>query len=154
MTDWKGDSYNSILVIVDRLIKMVHYEPVKVTINALGLVEVIIDVVVRHHGFSDSIITNWRSFSPRSSGHCYAISSASSRDSLPPSTHRRMVRPKSKIKQWKPTFKPLLTLSRMIGHSFFPWRSLPITTPRMPVPATHFLSSIADITFGFLKKKT
>ena len=33
-TDWKGDSYDSILVIVDRLIKMVHYEPVKITIDA------------------------------------------------------------------------------------------------------------------------
>ena len=45
-TDWKGDSYNSILVIVDRLTKMVHYEPVKVTIDAPGLAEVILDVVV------------------------------------------------------------------------------------------------------------
>ena len=44
--DWKGDSYDSILVIVDRLTKMMHYEPVKVTIDALGLAEVIIDVVV------------------------------------------------------------------------------------------------------------
>ena len=57
-TDWKGDSYDSILVIVDRLTKMVHYEPVKVTINAPGLAEVIIDVVVRHHGLPDSIVTN------------------------------------------------------------------------------------------------
>ena len=56
--DWKGDSYDSILVIVDRLTKMVHYEPVKVTINAPGLAEVIIDVVVRHHGLSDSIISD------------------------------------------------------------------------------------------------
>ena len=57
-TDWKGDSYDSILVIVDRLTKMVHYEPVKVTINALGLVEVILDVVVRHHGLPDSIVSD------------------------------------------------------------------------------------------------
>ena len=54
-TDWKGDSYDSILVIVDRLTKMVHYEPVKVTINAPGLAEVIINLVVRHHGLPDSI---------------------------------------------------------------------------------------------------
>ena len=39
---------------------MVHYEPVKVTINALGLTEVIINVVVRHHGLPDSIVTNRR----------------------------------------------------------------------------------------------
>ena len=45
-SDWKGDSYDSILVIVDRLTKMVHYKPVKVTIDAPGLVKVIIDVVV------------------------------------------------------------------------------------------------------------
>ena len=56
--DWKGDSYNLILVIVDRLTKMVYYEPVKVTIDAPELVEVIIDVVIRHHGLPDSIVTD------------------------------------------------------------------------------------------------
>ena len=45
-TDWKGDSYNFILVIIHWLTKMVHYKPVKITINAPGLAEVIIDVVV------------------------------------------------------------------------------------------------------------
>ena len=55
-TDWKGESYDLILVIVDRLTKMVHYEPVKIIIDALELAEVIIDVVVRHHGLSDSIV--------------------------------------------------------------------------------------------------
>ena len=44
--DWKSNSYNSILVIVDRLTKMVHYESVKVTIDAAGLAKVILDVVV------------------------------------------------------------------------------------------------------------
>ena len=56
--DWKGDSYNSILVIVNQLIKMMYYEPVKVTIDALGLAKVILDVVVWYHGLSDSIVTN------------------------------------------------------------------------------------------------
>ena len=56
--DWKSDSYDSILVIVNRLTKMVHYKPVKVTIDAPGLAEVIIDVVVRHHGLPDSIVTD------------------------------------------------------------------------------------------------
>lgn len=57
-TNWKGDSYDSILVIVDWLTKMVHYEPVKSTINVPGLAEVIIDVVVCHHGLPDSIVTD------------------------------------------------------------------------------------------------
>ena len=60
-TDWKGESYDSILVIVDRLTKMVHYEPVKITIDAPGLAKVIIDIVVRHHGLPDSIIIDWGS---------------------------------------------------------------------------------------------
>ena len=58
--DWKDDSYDLILVIVDRLTKMVHYEPVKVTIDAPGLAEVIIDMVVRHHGLPASIIRDQR----------------------------------------------------------------------------------------------
>ena len=57
-SDWKGDSYDSILVIVDRLTKMVHYELVKVTINAPELTDVIIDMVVWHHGLPNSIVTN------------------------------------------------------------------------------------------------
>ena len=57
-TNWKEDSYNSILVIVDWLIKIVYYEPVKITINAPSLAEVIIDVIVWCHGLPNSIVTN------------------------------------------------------------------------------------------------
>ncbi len=57
-TNWKGEIYDSILVIVQWLRNMVNYEPVKVKIDAPGLAEVIIDVVVRHHGLSDSIVSD------------------------------------------------------------------------------------------------
>ena len=56
--NWKGDSYDSILVIIDQLTNMVHYKPIKITINVPGLVEVIIDVVVCHHGLHNSIVTD------------------------------------------------------------------------------------------------
>ena len=62
LIDWKGDNYDSILIIVDRLTKMVHYKLVKVSNNALGLAKVIINVVMRHHGLPDLIITNQGSF--------------------------------------------------------------------------------------------
>ena len=45
-TNWKGKTYNSILVIVERLTKMVYYEPIKLTIDAPDLAKVIIDVIV------------------------------------------------------------------------------------------------------------
>ncbi len=55
----KNDSYDSILVIVDQLTKIVHYLLVKVTIDALDLVEGIINVVVRHYKVPESIIMDW-----------------------------------------------------------------------------------------------
>ncbi len=58
LANWKGNNYNSILVIVDRLTKIIHYEPVKVTINAPGLAKVIIIVVVRHQGVPESVVTD------------------------------------------------------------------------------------------------
>ncbi len=58
LADKKGDSYNLILVIVDRLIKIVYYEPVKIMIDVLDLAKVIINVVVHYHGFLKSIITD------------------------------------------------------------------------------------------------
>ena len=57
-TDWKGDIYDSILVIVAWLMKMVYYKPVKVTLDTPGLAKVILDIVVQHHGLSDSIVTD------------------------------------------------------------------------------------------------
>ena len=61
-TDWKRESYDSIIVIVDWLIKMVYYELVKMSINALELAEVILDMVIQYHGLPDSIVTNQSSF--------------------------------------------------------------------------------------------
>ena len=57
-TDWKGDNYDSILVIVDWLTKMMYYEPVKVIIDAPGLAKVILVVVVQHHGLPNSIVSD------------------------------------------------------------------------------------------------
>ena len=40
--------------------KMVNYKLVKITINAPDHVKVIIDVIVRYYGLSDSIVINQR----------------------------------------------------------------------------------------------
>lgn len=58
LTDWKKDSYNFILIIIDKLIKIVYYKLVQVTIDATSLVKVIIDVVVQYHGLPDFIVGN------------------------------------------------------------------------------------------------
>ncbi len=56
--DWKNNSYNLIQVIVDGLINLVYYEPIKITIDIPSLAEVIINVVVRHHGVPKLIVIN------------------------------------------------------------------------------------------------
>ena len=55
---WKSEIYDSILVIIDRLTKIVNYKPIKVRIVAASLTEVIINIVVRHHGLADIIVSN------------------------------------------------------------------------------------------------
>ena len=62
LIDLKRENYDLILIIVNWLTKMVHYKPVKVIINALGLVKVIIYVVMRYYNLPDLIVTNWRFF--------------------------------------------------------------------------------------------
>lgn len=44
--NWKGKSYDLILVIIDQLIKMIYYKPVKVIIDTSALTEVIINIVM------------------------------------------------------------------------------------------------------------
>lgn len=51
--NWKSEIYYSILVIVNRLKKMIYFEPVMKIILALGLTKVITEMVVRHYGLSD-----------------------------------------------------------------------------------------------------
>lgn len=52
---------DTILVIVDWLKKIVYYQPVKITVDALDFVEVILDMVVPHHGLPNSIVSDWGS---------------------------------------------------------------------------------------------
>ena len=57
-TNEKGDSYDSILVIINWLTNMVHNKLVKITINTPRLAEVMIDVMVQYYGLPNSIVTN------------------------------------------------------------------------------------------------
>ena len=57
-TNWKEENYDSILVIVNWLTKIVYYKPVKVTINVPRLAEILLDKVICHHRLPNSIVTN------------------------------------------------------------------------------------------------
>lgn len=53
LTNCKGEIYDSILVIVNRLTKMIYYKLVKVTFNALELAKVIFNVVIWYYSLFD-----------------------------------------------------------------------------------------------------
>lgn len=45
--NWKNKTYDSILVIIDWLTKVVYYKLVKISLNTPNLAEVIMDVVMK-----------------------------------------------------------------------------------------------------------
>lgn len=58
LTNWKGDSYNLISVIVYWLIKIIYYKSILVIINIPKPAIIILDIVFWHHSLPDLIITN------------------------------------------------------------------------------------------------
>lgn len=58
LVDRKDNSYDLILIIVNFLTKIVYYKLVKTTINIVGLVEVIINIVVSHYDLLELIISH------------------------------------------------------------------------------------------------
>lgn len=56
LTNQKGKTFDFILVIINLLEKMVHYKPVKITINNPGLAKFVIKVVVHYHCLLNSIV--------------------------------------------------------------------------------------------------
>lgn len=95
-TNWKGEIYDSILVIIDKLIQMIYYEQIKITINILGLIEVIINMVMQYYSLLNSIVTNWDSLFNSKSGHLYVISLESSRSFQQSSICKPMARQNNK----------------------------------------------------------
>lgn len=60
-TNWKNNTYDSILIIVDWLTKIVYYELVNVIIDVSGLTQVILNLVIEYHGLPNSILSDWDS---------------------------------------------------------------------------------------------
>ena len=153
-TDWKGESYDSILVIVDRLTKMVHYEPVKVTIDAPGLAEVILDVVVRHHGLPDSIVSDRGSLftSKFWSSLCYFLGIKQRLSTaFHPQTDGQTERQNSTMEAYLRAF---VNFEQNDWARLLPMAGFAITTPRMRALATRLLSWTVATTPGCRTKTT
>lgn len=52
-TNYKDGIYDSILVIIDWLTRMVYFELLKMTINVLYLATVILDMTIQYHNLSN-----------------------------------------------------------------------------------------------------
>ena len=153
LTDWKRDCYDSILVIVNWLIKMVHYKSVKVTINAPGFAEVIINMIVRYHGLLDSIVSDRKSLftSKFWSLLCYFLGIKQKLSTaFYPQTDGQTKRQNNTMEAY---FRAFVNFKQNDWANSYQWLSLLIITPRMLVPATLPLNSIADTILAFSIKK-
>ncbi|WVZ63441.1 hypothetical protein U9M48_013075, partial [Paspalum notatum var. saurae] len=54
----KSEGYNCILVVVDRLTKFAHFIAIKHPYTAMGIAQIILDNVIRLHGFPKSIVSD------------------------------------------------------------------------------------------------
>lgn len=54
----KNNTYDTILVIINWLIKKIFYQPVKVTFDALQFAKVILNIIIRQHDLSHQIFIN------------------------------------------------------------------------------------------------
>lgn len=64
--NWKGNSYDIILVDVNSLMKMIYYELVKTMIDIAGLIKIIINVVIKYHSLLELILSDRSSlFTPK-----------------------------------------------------------------------------------------
>ena len=72
---WNGTIYDSILVMMNRLTKMIHYIPVTKTVSAEDLTEIILREVIRLHDLPSSIVTDRGSIftSKYNDALCYAL---------------------------------------------------------------------------------
>lgn len=58
LIDWKKNNYDTVLVVVNFLSKMMYYKSIKTIIDIVGIAKIIIDIVIRHHGLPESITSD------------------------------------------------------------------------------------------------
>ena len=152
-SNWKRDIYDSILIIVDRLTKIVYYESVKVTIDVARLAEVIIDIVVWHHGLLDLIVMDkgllftskfWLSL-------CYFLNiKRRLSPAFYPQTNGQTKKQNSIIEVYLRAF---INFEQNDWASYYPWPNLPTIMLRMLALVTrHFSWTTVIIPECFMNK--
>ena len=151
--DWKRDSYNSILVILDWLTKMLQYKLVIITLNIRGLTKVIINAVVHYHGLPDSIVINKGSFftSKFWSLFCYFLGIKQRLfTAFHPQTDGQIEQQNNIIEAYLRAF---VNFEQNDWARLLPMAKFVRTTQRTWAPAIRFLSYIAAIILAFLLRK-
>lgn len=126
-TNWKDESYDWILVIIDRLTKMIYYKPVGVIIGTPGLVKIIVNIIMQYYGLLDLIVTNWGLLFTPKFWYLHTIFLVLSKSSQPPFTCRPMAKLRGRILSWRLIFKFFSIMSKITKQSCFQWLNLLIT---------------------------
>lgn len=142
-----------IFVIVNLLTKMVHYKPVKVLINAPNLAKVIIDIVIKHHGLLNSIVSDWRpvfNFKFRSSLYYFLDIKRWLSISFYPQTNSQR---EQKTALWRFICELTSTWNKTTRQDSYPWPNSLIITQKTLIQAIHLSSLTAGFTLEILMKK-
>ena len=132
---------------------MVHYKLVKITINALGLAKVITNMVIKYHGLSNSIITNWGLFFTLKFWLllCYFLGIKQKLSiAFYLQTDGQTKRQNSIIEAY---FRVFINFKQNNWAQLLPMAKFAYNNAKTPVPTIHFSSSIANIILAFPIKK-
>lgn len=58
LSNWKSETYDLILVIINRLTKIVYYNVIKIRIDTFNFAKLFLDVIKEHHRLPGSIIND------------------------------------------------------------------------------------------------
>lgn len=122
-TNWIKISYDSILIVINRLTKMIDYILVTKNIIANQLINVLIREIIKFHDISKFIVTNRRFLftSKFYSSLCYVLKIKKSYLLL--FIFRSMIRRSVKTVLWSNICERMLTSRRTTEYHYCSWRS-------------------------------
>lgn len=141
------------LLLLIGLSKIIYYKVVKITINALGLAKVILNIIIWYYGIPDSIVIGRSLFFKSNQWLLVCYFSGIKQKLFTTSYLQTNGQSKRQNSTMEAYFCASSTTNKMTRQNSSQYMSLYIIIHKMQALVTQFLSSIAIIIFKSLTKK-